>query len=256
MPRPLLPGSLASPSMVAYIMDQKYTNSMPLYRQEQQLARLGIDLSRQTMANWLLKAADSWLKIIYDRLHKLLLKEDILHADESTLQVLREPGRSAESKSFMWLYRTGRYGPSIVLYDYQTTRASKHPLNFLSGFKGYLHSDGYSGYNQLTGVTPVHCWAHARRKFKEALKALPSQHKDKPVRVSVGLEYCNQLFAIEQQFKDVADEERYVKRLELSKPLLADFHIWLRRQRQLALPKRIISSLSIILCICLSSFRM
>jgi hypothetical protein len=92
----------------------KYTYSLPLYRQEQQFSRLGINLSRQTMANWLLVAADPWLKIIYDRMHEQLVKRDILYADETTLQVLKEPGRSAESKSYMWLYRTGREGPSIV----------------------------------------------------------------------------------------------------------------------------------------------
>jgi len=104
MPNPILPGSLASPSMLAFIMDQKYTNSLPLYRQEQQFSRLGIGLSRQTMANWLLSAADPWLKVIYNRMHEELIKRDILHADETTLQVLREPGRSAQSKSYMWLY--------------------------------------------------------------------------------------------------------------------------------------------------------
>lgn len=111
MPNPILPGSLASPSLLAYIMDQKYTNSLPLYRQEKQFSRLGIELSRQTMANWMLAAADPWLRIIYDHMHKKLIKRDILHADETTLQVLKEPGRSAETKSYMWLYRTGREGP-------------------------------------------------------------------------------------------------------------------------------------------------
>jgi len=237
MPRPILPGSLASPSMLAYIMDQKYTNSLPLYRQEQQFSRLGIDLSRQTMANWLLAVAVSWLKIICDRMHEQLIKRDNLHADETTLQVLREPGRNAESKSYMWLYRSGRDGPQIVLYDYQTTRASKHPDKFLSGFKGYLQTDGYSGYGKLTGVTLVGCWAHARRKFTESLKALPAELKDKPVAASVGLKYCNKLFAIERQLKDMSNEERYEKRLELSKPLLDEFYTWLKRQRQLTIPK-------------------
>ncbi|MBC7075955.1 MAG: IS66 family transposase [Syntrophomonadaceae bacterium] len=237
MPMPILPGSLASPSLVAYIMDQKYTNSLPLYRQEQQFSRLGIELSRQTMANWLLAAADPWLKIIYDRMHEHLLKRDILHVDETTLQVLKEPGRSAKSKSYMWLYRTGRDGPPIVLYDYQTTRASKHPDNFLSGFKGYLQTDGYSGYGKLTGVTLVGCWAHARRKFTEALKALPTAQKDKPVAAKVGLNYCNRLFAIERQLKDKSVKERYEKRLELAKPILDEFHIWLKKQRQQTLPK-------------------
>jgi transposase/uncharacterized coiled-coil protein SlyX len=237
MPNPILPGSLASPSILAYIMDQKYTNSMPLYRQEQQLSRLGIDLSRQTMANWLLGVADPWLKVIYDRMHEHLLKQNILHADETTLQVLKEPGRSAESKSYMWLYRTGRDGPPIVLYDYQTTRASKHPDRFLSGFKGYLQTDGYSAYGKLSGIILAGCWAHARRKLTEALKALPTAQKDKPVAASVGLDYCNKLFAIERQLKDKSDKERYEIRLEKSKPLLDEFYVWLKKQKQQALPK-------------------
>lgn len=237
MPEPILPGSLASSSMLAYIMDQKYTLGLPLYRQEQQFSRLGIDLSRQTMANWLLAAAEPWLKILFDRMHEHLVLRDILHADETTLQVLREPGRMAETKSYMWLYRTGREGPPIVLYDYQTTRAGKHPDRFLSGFKGYLHTDGYSGYGKLTGVTLVGCWAHARRKFTEALQALPPTQKGKPVAASVGLDYCNKLFAVERQLKDRSTQERYAERLQHSRPLLDEFHSWLKRQRQQTIPK-------------------
>jgi hypothetical protein len=100
-------------------------------RQEKQLSRLGIELSRQTMANWLLNVADPWLNIIYDRMHEQILMRDILHADETTVQVLKESGRNAETKSYMWLYRTGREGAPIILYEYQTTRASKHPDKFL-----------------------------------------------------------------------------------------------------------------------------
>ena len=137
----------------------------------------------------------------------------------------------------MWLYRTGREGPPIILYDYQTTRASKHPDNFLAGFKGYLQTDGYSGYGKLTGITLVGCWAHARRKFTEALKALPADQKDKPVAAKVALDYCNRLFAVERQLKGMSAEDRYQKRLQLSKPILDEFHAWLKRQRQLALPK-------------------
>jgi len=218
-------------------MDQKYTNSMPLYRQEQQLSRLGLELSRQTMANWLLAAADPWLKVIYDRMHEHLLLRNILHADETTLQVLKEPGRSAETKSYMWLYRTGREDPPIILYEYQTTRASKHPDRFLSGFKGYLQTDGYSAYGKLSDITSVGCFAHARRKFTDALKALPVEQKDKPVAASIGLDYCNKLFAIERQLNDVSNEERYTKRLEQSKPLLDEFYVWLKKQKQQTLPK-------------------
>lgn len=237
MPLPILPGSLASSSILAYIIDQKYTNSMPLYRQEQQLSRLGFELSRQTMANWVLAVADPWLKIIYNRLHERLLQRDILHADETTLQVLKEPGRSAQSKSYMWLYCTGREGPPVVLYEYQTTRASKHPDKFLSGFEGYLQTDGYSAYGKLAGITPVGCWAHLRRKFTDALKALPAEQKTKPVAASVGLAYCNKLFAIEKQLAEVSDKERYIKRLEKSKPLLDEFYVWLKKQKQQTIPK-------------------
>ncbi len=137
----------------------------------------------------------------------------------------------------MWLYRTGKEEPPIVLYDYQTTRASKHADKFLQGFKGYLQTDGYSGYGKLNGVTIVGCWAHARRKFTEALKALPPEQKDKPVAAKVGLEYCNRLFAVERQLKEATAEERYQKRLEISKPILEEFYIWLKKQRQQTLPK-------------------
>lgn len=117
MPKPVYPGSLASPSSIAYVMSQKYVDAQPLYRQEQQFARLGLTLSRQTLANWMMYGANQWLSLLADRMREHLLKQDILHADETTLQVLREPGKSAETQSYLWLYRTGRMGPPIVLFD-------------------------------------------------------------------------------------------------------------------------------------------
>lgn len=237
MPAPVLPGSLASPSILAHIMTQKYVDALPLYRQEQQLTRLGIGLSRQTMANWMIQGAERWLRPLYEGMHDHLLKQDILHADETTLQVLREPGRSAESTSYMWLYLTGRGSPAIALYDYQTTRASKHPQQFLSGFKGYMHVDGYAGYNAVPDVTLVGCWAHARRKFDEALKALPPEQRNAPVAAKEGLNFCNQLFDIERSLKDVTPEERYKIRLERSRPVLDAFLAWLKYQSPRVLPK-------------------
>src|SRR5665648_793712 len=146
-----------------------------LYRQEQQFVNFGIDLSRQTLANWMIHGANKSLKVLYDRMHTKLLAESYLHADETTLQVLQEEGRPATSKSYMWLYATGKFGPQIFLYDYQVSRASKHPKNFLTGFKGLLQTDGYPGYNDVTDVTRVGCFAHARRGFTDALKALPDK---------------------------------------------------------------------------------
>lgn len=237
MPSPVLPGSLVSPSSMAYVMSQKYIDGMPLYRQEQQWVKLGVTLSRQTMANWMIQGAERWLSPFYRRLHELLLQKDRLHADETTLQVLQEPGRSAQSSSYLWQYRTGRDQDPIVLFDYQSTRAKKHPREFLSTFKGYLHVDGYAGYHGMPGVTLVGCWAHARRKFDEALKALPESKQSTPVAAKVGLEFCNQLFAIERELKDSTPEERYTIRQEQSRPVLDAFLVWLRNQRPKVLPK-------------------
>ena len=220
MPAPALPGSIASSSAIAHVMVQKFMFGLPLYRQEQQWKLLGIEISRQTMANWVIEAAARWLALIFDRMHQLLLQRDIIHADESTLQVLHEPGRAADTKSYMWLYRTGRDGTPIVLYEYQTTRAGKHASNFLKGFKGrYLCTDGYAGYNLIPGVIRVCCLSHARRKFDEALKALPKIDKEKPCAAKEGLEFCNRIFRIERELHAASPEERYEERLKRSKPV-------------------------------------
>ncbi|UMZ72528.1 IS66 family transposase [Natranaerofaba carboxydovora] len=237
MPNPVLPGSVASSSAVAHIMNQKYVDALPLYRQEQQLSRLGIKLSRQTMANWMIECSNRWLTPLYNRLHELLVEKDILHADESNLQVLREDGRSAKNKSFLWLYRTGREDEPIILYDYRTTRASKHPRKFLADFEGFLQVDGYSGYNDLSDISLVGCLAHARRKFDEALKALPKDQQNAQVSAKKGLEFCNQLFAIEHDLRDKTPEERHKIRHERSLPVLEEFYAWLKEQKPKVLPK-------------------
>lgn len=237
MPAPVYPGSLASSSSMAYVMSQKYVEGLPLYRMEKHFERFGFTLSRQTMANWMIYGATRRLNVIYDRMQEHLLKQDGLHADESPIQVLNEPGRKATSKSYMWLYRTGRVGPNIILYDYQETRGKENPRKFLKGFKGYLHVDGYAGYNDLPDVTLVGCWAHARRKFDEALKALPASKKEAPVAAKEGLNFCNQLFAIERELKDASLEERYKGRIKRSQPILDAFLAWLNGQRPKVLPK-------------------
>jgi transposase len=237
MPKPVYSGSLASPSIMAHIMNQKYVDGLPLYRQEKQFARLGVALSRQTIANWMIYGANQWLGLLYDRMHQLLLKQDILHADETTLQVLHEPGRPATSNSYLWLYRTGKEGPPTILYDYQETRAGKNAKEFLTGFKGYLQVDGYAGYHKVPDVILVGCWAHARRKFTEALNALPSSKRLSSVTATDGLLFCNQLFAIERELKDLSSEERYEKRFKRSKPVLDAFLSWLKIQEHKVLPK-------------------
>lgn len=238
MPAPALPGSIASASAIAYVMTQKYMVGVPLYRQEQQWKLLDIEISRQTMANWVILASTRWLQFIHNRLHELLLQRDITHADESTLQVLHEPGRAADTKSYMWLYRTGRDGLPIVLYEYQTTRAGKHVVKFLDGFKGkFLCVDGYAGYNLMPGITRVRCHSHARRKFDEALKAMPKTDKDKPCAAHEGLDFFKQLYKIESELADVTPEVRYEERLKRSKPVMDTFHKWLKYQRPRLTPK-------------------
>ena len=117
-PNRAFPGSIASPSVVAHIIDEKYVMGVP-YRQEQQWLRRGVGLSRQNMSNWVQYAAQNWFQPIYDRMREMLLTESVIMADETSIQVLKEDGKAAESKSFMWVYRSGRYGPGIVLYEYQ-----------------------------------------------------------------------------------------------------------------------------------------
>lgn len=239
MPKPVIPKSLASASAIAYVLSQKFVDGLPLYRQEQHLARLGVALSRQTMANWVLNACEKHLVPLYERMRHYLLQRDILQADETPLQVLREPGRAAETQSTMWMYRTGRDGPPIVTFEYQSTRAGKHPETFLTGFSGYLQVDGYAGYDRLAPtVTLVGCWAHARRKFDEALKALPSSKRSSgPVAAQVGLDYCNRLYAIERALKGTSPQRRKDQRDKLSAPVLVEFKGWLDEQILQTLPK-------------------
>ena len=223
----IIPGSFATPEAIAYIMTQKFVMGSPLYRQEQEMNRQGIQLSRQTMSNWILRATEDYLTPVYQRLHEELLKREVLHADETTLQVLHEPGKAPQSDSFMWLYRTsGDTDKPIVLYEYQPGRSGKHPKEFLTGFHGYLHTDGYAGYHSLPEeITVVGCWAHLRRKFDEAVKSLP-KGKAKGGSAAQGLAYCNLLFEIEKGLEEKTAEERYVERLKQAKPVLDAMLAW------------------------------
>ena len=209
-----------------------------MYRLEQEFNRQGLKLSRQTMANWLLKASEKWFQPVYDVLHEQLYKEPVLHADETTLQVLKEPGRSSASKSYIWLYRTsGCAKQAIVLYEYQPTRKAEHAEHFLQGFSGWLHADGYQGYHKLPGnIRVVGCWAHARRKFDEALGTLP-QEKRKDSPAAIGECDCSQLFALEQALAELTPEERYDKRLEQEKPVLDALLSWANEMQAKTAPK-------------------
>lgn len=152
-PTSLMNHSLASPSSVANVMYQKYVNSMPLYRQEKDWENLGIALKRSTMANWIIRCSQDYFYPVVQYMREQLLKRELIHCDETPIQVLKEEGKKPQTKSYMWLYRSGNDGkPSIILYDYKPSRNGDHPGAYLKGFRGYLHSDGYAGYNKLEDV--------------------------------------------------------------------------------------------------------
>jgi transposase len=267
VPAPVIPGSgIASPSLLAYVLCNKYVLALPLYRQEQELQRNGIHISRQTMANWIVYVAARWLLPIYILLRTELLKNDILHADETTLQVILESGRKASQKSYMWMYHTGKHSRTAVrvledadgstasgngeegrdttrhvaLFEYQPTREGKHPLEFLAGFAGLLHVDAYIGYKALEdlGITLVECWAHVRRKFFDAIKALKREDRQNAF-ANIGLEYCDKLFALERKFDDLGlnHQERAEQRNLESKPVAEEFFVWAESMISQTLPK-------------------
>ena len=246
MPQPVIKGSFASPETIAYIAAQKFVMGIPLYRQEQEWERSGVHLSRQTMSNWLIRCAEDWLKPIYDRLYQFLCAREVLHGDETVVQVLHEPGREAQSLSYMWLYRTsGDAEHPIVLYDYQTSRLGEHPAAFLRSFKGFLHTDGHEEYHRKLpkAITVVGCWAHCRRKFHEALTAILK--KDRADSESMrGIQFCDRLFSLEREYAALpADENFKARRLargERSKPVMDAFFDWATKVEKVVLPKSLL----------------
>lgn len=227
VPKSLMNHSLASASSVAHVMYQKYVNAVPLYRQEKDWEQLGIGLSRATMANWIIRCSQDYFSPVTKHLQKQLLKRDIIHCDETPVQVLKEEGKKPQTKSYMWLYRTGDDGKHpIILYDYQPSRNGDHAVTYLKDFKGYVHSDGYSGYNKLEGIIRCGCWAHLRRKFVEAIPTKKDPNGP-PTSAEIGRQYCDKLFSIEDSLKNLSAKERYSKRLELEKPVLEAFWCWL-----------------------------
>ena len=226
-PNALLSGSLASPSLVAHIAAQKYSNAMPLYRLENGFRYEGVNISRQTMSNWVVKCSEVYLEPVYELFKKYLLKEAVLHADETTVQVLREPGRAPQTKSYEWVYRTsGCAGHKIVVYEYKETRKQEHPRAFLKDFKGFLHTDGYPVYHNLPpGITIVGCWSHVRRNYESILKNTPKD-KEKDSNAQTGVAYINALFMLEHEFAALTPRERLQKRLEKSKPIADAFFQW------------------------------
>lgn len=232
-PKQLLRNSLASASTVAGICNAKYVNAMPLYRIEAEYNRAGINISRQTMANWVIQCADRYLAVIYDYLHQRLYDYHVIQADETPCLVNKD-GRDAGSKSYMWVYRTGKMyqDKPIVIYDYQKTRKSDHPREFLKDFQGVCVTDGYQVYHTIESeredLTIAGCWAHARRRFDEALKAT-SKDKQKSCTANKALKMIQAIYREEKKLADLSFEERLEHRQLTVKPLVEVYFAWTRK---------------------------
>jgi transposase len=222
----------ATTSLLSYIITSKYADGLPLYRLEHMLKRLGHEISRTSMAHWVIRLDDVFKPLI-NLMREVQNSSDYLQADESRMYVLKEDGKTAQSDKWMWLTRGGPPGQPSVLFEYDPSRAGKVPVRLLDDFKGILQADGYSGYGKVcrnNGITRIGCWDHARRKFVEATKAAKPQGKGKPTKVSkadVALSHINKLYAIERKIKTLSVEERYRIRQELSVPGLNTLKIWL-----------------------------
>ena len=232
VPPYLLRGSIVSPSLEAAVINWKYVNAMPLRRLERDFEQQGVNISEQCMASWTIKCADRYLSRLYKYLHKLLLGNHVLQADETFVEVSKD-GRKAGSQSCMWVYRTGQYYTEhpIVLYEYQKTRKSQHPLEFLSGFKGFLVCDGYPGYKTVSRVAEdiriAECWAHARRKFADAVKA--ARQAEKARAASDAIRMIAAISHEEGKLKELSPEKRQEERNRKVRPLVDAFFAWVHK---------------------------
>ncbi len=232
--------------LALFVKDEKYANAVPLYWQEKDFKAKGAILSRTTMANWIIWAAEQWIRPVFAAMKTDLLHSPVIHADETVVQVLREPGRKAKSDSRMWAYCNGKLNDkSVILFEYTPTRNGDNAARFLAGYAGYVVCDGYDGYNKLKSVTRCGCWAHVRRKFVDAL---PDKKDAAPDAAAVkGMEFCSRLFLLEQEYdglepayeedgstgkwtkvrEPLDPENRRRQRQERSKPVLDEFFVWL-----------------------------
>lgn len=242
-PRPisLLRNSIVTPSLEAAILNGKYVNAVPLYRQEQEFKRNGINISRQVMASWTISCSERYLSLLYERLHKELLKCSICQADETPVEVTKD-GRKAGSKSYMWVYRTGKMYElnPIILYNYQRTRNATHPKEFLQNYQGILVTDGYQVYHTIDKNEPdiivAGCWSHARRKFAALVKTL-GKEKSKGTLAYDALRQIAAIYKIENGLAELSSEERLLQRKLTVKPLVEAFFVWVKKHQNEVLPQ-------------------
>ena len=226
VPAQVLPKSNASNDLLAMLLVTKYVDGLPLARFEYVLARAGVTVPRQTLARWVIGTAQA-LQPIANLMRDVLLGHDVIHMDETPVQVLKEPGRAPSSKSQMWVQRGGPPGKPVILFEYDPSRAQAVPLRLLEGWKGHLMADGLESYGAIAfceGVTRLGCWAHARRRFVDASKVLPAGKRG---RAHEALALIGKLYAIERDARELNDTERLAQRQSQSRTVIDELRRWL-----------------------------
>jgi len=240
-PNNLLHKSMASNELLSHVLCLKYQFALPLYRQESYFDMLGVSLSRQTLSNWVIGAANEF-QIVYDIMKEKLIENHYVQADETTVVVVDAKGEDSKAKKYMWLYKTGEHEKPVILYDYQRTRSSSCPKEFLKGFSGILQTDGYQGYNQVENAKRLYCLAHIRRKYFDIVSKLKDEAL-KNSRAVIGFSFCEQLYKIEKELREQYESsddyyvKRYGTRLEKSAPIIEDFIRYVDIELKNALPK-------------------
>ena len=219
-PVPVIKKSMASAGTIAYVIQQKYQLGTPLYRQEQYWKAQGIDLNRTTLANWIMRSS-VWIKPIWERMQTVLLTEDIIHADETVLRVLKHDGKQIDGQSRCWVFCSGKDSShKMALYLYHPTRSAKVVKEVLGNYSGYLQTDGYTAYSAAEKAIRVGCWAHARRKW---IECLPKGIEDKNSKAAQALELVEQIFAEDKRLVGLPSNEIYEQRLIILKPILDEY---------------------------------
>lgn len=235
-PAELWGNSIASPSLVAAIMNGKYVNHMPLNRIGDDLERTGITIRKPTLANWMITASERYLGLLWERLQKELVKYPVIQADETGVKVSKD-GRPAGALSWMWLYRNGELDDArpIILFEYQKTRSTEHPVKFLNGFTGTLVCDGYSAYSKLEKQRPAietaNCWAHARRHFANVLKAAKDKKAASKTLAHKALKLIGRIYDEDKKTSEMSQEDRVQYRLQNVLPLVEAFFAWVREHK-------------------------
>jgi transposase len=244
VPKQIIAKGIATAGLLAHILVAKFVDALPFYRQEKQFTRLGVEVSRANMSNWSMKVAEACSPLL-PLLHEQVRSGPLINIDETTVQVLNEPGRAPTAKSYMWIFRGGPPDKPALIYQYHTGRSGNIAALFLKGYTGVVQTDGYAGYDFIDmqpDIDHAGCWAHARRKFIEAKKG--SGKGNQAGSVDVALNFIRQIYAVEKEGrqKEYSPEQMYALRQEKTRPVVADFRKWIEKKLLQVVPKSLLGT--------------